>query len=276
MDGQKVLKYALNLADLMRKASVLLGEASRQTETFLAPAQAPTRPEDDHFDSDSLYTIGLDDTGIMAIIIELSQDRSNFKVWTPYDEGYVDALKHSVPKAAREFDWDERCWRVDVEWFGNVQHLLLEHFPHVDRRYTDRAVRMLEAIAEQDREDDERARREHEASRQRVHDRRAQHAYNQYRETAQRTRDRADRDYERARRRTHSSYTSDPDEWQETDGEDPYKILGVQHDAPDEVVRAAHKAQARKHHTDLGGDRDTMARINAAFEAIGRARGWKS
>jgi hypothetical protein len=276
MDGQKVLKYALNLADLMRKASVLLGEASQQTETFLAPAAVPQRSDEDHTDHENLYAIGLDDTGIMAIIIELSQDRSNFKIWTPYDEAFLEALKRSVPKGAREFDWDERCWRVDIEWFGNAQHLLLEHFPHVDRRYTDRAVRMLEAIAEQDREEEEQARREQEARSQRVHDRRAEHAYHQYQRTARKARERADRDYERARKRTHSSYTGDPDQWEETNGEDPYKILGVQHDAPDEVIKAAHKAQARKHHTDHGGDRDTMARINAAFEAIGRARGWKA
>lgn len=276
MDGQKVLKYALNLADLMRKASVLLGEASRHTETLLAPTAAAQHSEEDHSEYDSLYTIGLDDTGIMAIIIELSQDRTNFKIWTPYEETYVDALKRSIPKAAREFDWDERCWRVDVEWFGNVQHLLLEHFPNVDRRYTDRAVRMLEAIAEQDHEEEQRAQYEHQARRQQAHDRRAQDAYDTYRETARKAREQADAAYDRARRRTHSSYSGDPDEWEETNGEDPYKILGVLPDAPDEVVRAAHKAQARKHHTDLGGDRATMARINAAFEAIGRARGWKA
>ena len=276
MDGQKVLKYALNLADLMRKASVLFGEAAKQRETLVTPNAPPQIHDDDHIDYDSLHSIGLDDTGIMAIIIELSQDRTNFKIWTPYDEDFVADLKRHVPKGAREFDWDERCWRVDLEWFGNAQHLILEHYPDVDRRYTDRAVRMLEAMAEQAREDEERERWSQTARTQHEHDARARSAYERYQETARRTNEQARQEYEQARRRTHSSYSNTSSEWDDPHSEDPYKVLGVQPDAPDEVIKAAHKAQARKHHTDLGGNRDDMARINAAFEEIGRARGWKA
>lgn len=51
---------------------------------------------------------------------------------------------------------------------------------------------------------------------------------------------------------------------------DPYKALGVTPDAPEEVIKAAHRALARKHHRDATGEADDakMKRVNAAFEKI--------
>jgi hypothetical protein len=276
MDGQKVLQYALNLADLMRKASLLLGETAQQHEHLVAPTRGGKGHDDDRIDPSSLQAIGLDDTSIMSIIIELSQDRTNFKIWTPYDESFNSDLKRHVPKGARKFDWDEKCWRVDVEWFGNVQHLILEHYPNIDRKYTNRAVRMLEAIIDQQQEEEEQARYAEYAKHQSKHEARARAAYDRYRDTARRAQASANDEYDRARRRTEQSYDKTWDDWDEApDGDDPYKVLGVQPDAPDEVIKAAHKAQARKHHTDVGGDGVMMAKINAAYESIGRQRGWK-
>lgn len=48
----------------------------------------------------------------------------------------------------------------------------------------------------------------------------------------------------------------------------PHEILGVAPGAPLEVVRAAHKALALKHHPDRGGNPARMAEINAAAEVI--------
>ena len=51
---------------------------------------------------------------------------------------------------------------------------------------------------------------------------------------------------------------------------DPFKTLGVDPDAPEEVIKAAHKALARKHHRDATGaaDDEEMKRVNDAFEKI--------
>jgi curved DNA-binding protein CbpA len=53
---------------------------------------------------------------------------------------------------------------------------------------------------------------------------------------------------------------------------DHYELLGVSRDAPDEVVRAAYKALAAKHHPDRNpGDRRaerTLKQLNAAFEVL--------
>lgn len=53
----------------------------------------------------------------------------------------------------------------------------------------------------------------------------------------------------------------------------PFATLYVNDTAPDCVIQAAHKALARMHHPDVGGDRDAMAAVNAAFEEIKKQRG---
>lgn len=50
---------------------------------------------------------------------------------------------------------------------------------------------------------------------------------------------------------------------------DLYNILQVQRCAEPEVVRAAHRALARKHHPDFGGDAKRMASINRAWAILG-------
>lgn len=55
----------------------------------------------------------------------------------------------------------------------------------------------------------------------------------------------------------------------------PYSVLYVVDVAPDCVILAAHKALARMHHPDVGGDRDAMAAVNAALDEIKKMRGMK-
>jgi curved DNA-binding protein CbpA len=53
---------------------------------------------------------------------------------------------------------------------------------------------------------------------------------------------------------------------------DPYKILQVDREAEDEVIKAAYRRLARKYHPDLAESADAAARmagINAAWELIG-------
>jgi hypothetical protein len=49
---------------------------------------------------------------------------------------------------------------------------------------------------------------------------------------------------------------------------DPYVMLHLLPSAPPEVVKAAYKALAMKHHPDHGGATETMQRINAAYRAL--------
>jgi curved DNA-binding protein CbpA len=51
---------------------------------------------------------------------------------------------------------------------------------------------------------------------------------------------------------------------------DPYAVLGVDHDADDATIAAAHRDLARRFHPDIAGDAATrrMMVINAAFDRI--------
>lgn len=50
--------------------------------------------------------------------------------------------------------------------------------------------------------------------------------------------------------------------------EQPFQVLGVKADATREDVKRAHSRLAMEHHPDRGGDPGTMARINAARDAM--------
>lgn len=56
---------------------------------------------------------------------------------------------------------------------------------------------------------------------------------------------------------------------------DPYEVLGVRPDAPEEIVEAAWKAAAKKAHPDHGGTNEAAAEINGAIERIRAERGAK-
>lgn len=52
-----------------------------------------------------------------------------------------------------------------------------------------------------------------------------------------------------------------------------WRVLGVAHDAPLEVIKEAYRTAARKAHPDAGGSSDTMARVNAAWDQARKAFG---
>lgn len=61
-------------------------------------------------------------------------------------------------------------------------------------------------------------------------------------------------------------------------GENPYKVLGVDPDAEETVVKAAYKAKARLYHPDppgAGHSNKKMAEINQAYDRILKERNWK-
>jgi curved DNA-binding protein CbpA len=52
---------------------------------------------------------------------------------------------------------------------------------------------------------------------------------------------------------------------------DLYEVLQVRRGAEPEVIRAAYRALARKHHPDFGGSAERMAAINEAWAILGDA-----
>ena len=50
---------------------------------------------------------------------------------------------------------------------------------------------------------------------------------------------------------------------------DPYKILGVGHDADRHTIQVAYRRLARRHHPDFGGDQELMAVVNEAWAILG-------
>jgi len=58
-------------------------------------------------------------------------------------------------------------------------------------------------------------------------------------------------------------------------GLDPFEILGIKSDATKDEVKQAFRKKAWDAHPDRGGSNEEMMKVNAAFEAISRVRGWK-
>jgi hypothetical protein len=277
MDKSDLFKHALNIADFMQAVSSYLtqGQWDEETEVRKRFAETPDQfhnRHDEFGDPIELGDIGLDDMSLQRIVIELSQDRRNFKVWTPFNEEFIASLKSDIPKHSRSWDPDERCWRVDCYWFGNLQDLLPEHFEGLERYYTQRAIRMIEQLA---REDDEEERLERERKQ-----RRKQKKKKKPKAKAKKRQRRTSKAKEKYRNWQDAPPDEEEDgfDWDpEPSGPDPYTVLGVKRDAPDEVIKAAHKVLARKYHTDAtGGDGDDskMKEINAAFEQIKEMRKW--
>jgi hypothetical protein len=246
MDKTELIRHAINIARLMQSVSDFVSQEfeqppnlrRRETEEFVnyGKYEQPTQLSD----------IGLDDIKMAKIVIELSQDRSEFKIWTPFNQDFVDAIKEKLPKHARRWDANDRCWRVDCYWFGNVQDLLPRYYPDMERNYTHRAYEMCLQLAE----DDEAEAEMHEKEKKKTRKKKAT--------KKQSTKKKTRKKKEPAPRKEQS----------------PYDVLNVREDAPDEVVKAAHRVLARLNHTDLGGDENKMKKINEAFERIKAERGW--
>lgn len=255
MDKSELLRHALNISRLMQSLSDFviqetepppnLRTKNHQAEEFVnyGKYEEPIR----------LADIGLDDMHMAKIVIELSQNRDEFKIWTPFDQDFVDSIKEKIPKHARWWDPDERCWRVDCYWFGNAQELLPKYFYGIERHYTSRAYAMCEQLA---REDDAQTELNREARRK------------QKQKTRNKNKSAKSKSKNQTKRQTRKPKTKQKIEYS------PYDVLNVKENAPDDVVKAAHRVMARLNHSDLGGDENKMKKINEAFEQIKLERGW--
>ena len=54
----------------------------------------------------------------------------------------------------------------------------------------------------------------------------------------------------------------------------PYRVMGVDPNAEQPIVKAAYRAAAMLYHPDRGNDGTKMAKINAAYDRICAERGW--
>jgi hypothetical protein len=269
MDNTNLIRHAINTARLFRAVGDFVNQGEWQDEQAMPPRQYKNaddlhRHHDEFGDTIKLEDIGLDDMSLSRVVIELSQSRKHFKIWAPYNDEFRISLKDNIPKRSRRWDPDENCWRVDCYWFGNAQELIQEHFPQLERYYTERAIRMCEKLAA---EDDEEPIESPPPPPPRPKKKRKKKSQSKA----------------KARhKKKEAPPNDDPYEYwtksQPTPNDnDPYDVLGINPNAPDEVVKAAHKALARKFHTDAtgrsGDDRD-MKKVNAAFEKIKEIRRW--
>lgn len=54
----------------------------------------------------------------------------------------------------------------------------------------------------------------------------------------------------------------------------PFSPLYLTQDVPEDVAKVVYRHLAAKHHPDKGGDPEAMKRVNIAWEAVKRVRGW--
>lgn len=267
MNRHELFRHGVNIAKFMETMAKAFEDVTQAQTTQTQQGS----PEDEEFVNYGKYghpinlaDIGLDDMNVNRVVVELSTDRSQFKIWAPYDESFVDEIKQEIPKGSRGWDPDEKCWRIDSYWIGNAQDIAHRHYPHLAFYYTNRATLMCEEI---DRQIEEELRRE-EIKKQQHEKQKRRHKKNNSSSTGQQKKKKK----RKTREEQHSHAPEQHDEIHQA-----YSMLALQPDAPDEVVKAAHKALSRKHHPDLeGGSTVMMKKINEAFETIKEHRGWNN
>jgi DnaJ-class molecular chaperone len=57
--------------------------------------------------------------------------------------------------------------------------------------------------------------------------------------------------------------------------ESPFTVLGLKQDCTEEEFKAAYKKRAKETHPDMGGTAEEFRKVQAAYEAIKRFKGWK-
>ena len=275
MDKSDLFRHAVNIADFFRVVEKFVNQGAWDAEQGiptrpLTPDEFHRRHDEfgDPLDPLDLADLGLDDMSLSRVVIELSQTRDHFKVWTPFQQQFVTALKSSIPTRSRRWDEDERCWRIDCYWFGNAQDLFPQYFPDLERFYTERAIKMCEQLAQEGLEEEDTAPKKKRAKTKAKAKAKAK--------TKAKAKYKNNKEDTSSHKRVFWEDEEDEEDDFNSPGEDPYEVLGVSKKAPDEVIKAAHKALARKYHTDstgIGDDTD-MKRVNAAFEKIKEIRKW--
>ena len=210
-----------------------------------------------------------------------------YDVWFAYNEDVIDALKQDIPSSARKWNPEEKLWRIDASWWATAQQILNDYgieledesmnpygspndspySAYQNRSNTGQAGTGTESLHEMERRQWERDRK----------------AWQQDRDGWQRARENFENSQaqwitERGelRRRIQQLEEAKLKEELRQDQRrgrgahvDPaWAVLHVEPGAPFEVVSAAYRALAARHHPDHGGDVERMKRINLAFERI--------
>jgi len=278
MDKSDIFRHAVNIADFFKVVGEFVTQGSWPEEQDTPSRRYRSidefhRNHDEFGDPVDLGDLGLDDMSLSRVVVELSQTREHFKIWTPFNEDFRIAIKECIPPHGRRWDPDERCWRVDCYWFGNAQELLPKHFPTLERYYTSRAIKMCERLASGD-EDEQVSRKKSKTRREK---KKVPPKNNKKSEATCTDNGSSKKPPPNSSKSHHGRDSANEDRHHSED--DPYEILGVSRKAPEEVIKAAHKALARKYHTDAtgkAGDDKDMKRVNAAFERIKEMRKWNT
>lgn len=165
----------------------------------------------------------------------LSRSFGKILVETPYDADFVEAIKVAIPKSHRVYD--RGLWTIDVQYYSCAV-ILMQHF--WGSKYIDAVGGVAEPQTQAWRE-----------------------PWNVWRNSK-------DRQF----RREQKTHKADSSTWSILGGGAPtsaFLTLYVTGNAPKEVIKAAYRALAQMHHPDSGGDTETMARINAAYQELQKA-----
>jgi hypothetical protein len=177
----------------------------------------------------------------------LTYKPGNVEIAVPFNQIFIDQIKAAIPSQYRSWDPEYRLWKVWSPYVKQARTLVMSLFENV-----------VEVNTENFDSGPTRQRSE----------------YSSRRETG-------DEDlFERVRRQQHArqggrtwtdSEQAARDRATQRAASGDHAMLGVLPDAPLEVIDAAYRALAKKHHPDRGtGDTEKMQEINAAYARIRR------
>jgi hypothetical protein len=186
-------------------------------------------------------------------------DKTGAFIKSPYDPGFVDALKRTVPWTSRGWEPISKRWWVAKAFVEDVAELAMEYYDEVTYEDSDEVWHDEPRTTSDTRGSSYQAnyKRMYEEARAQVEDLKVRLAQ-----------------AEAAARRARSY--NPPNTWGSGgrgNGDPAYDELYVLENAPMEVVKGAYRALAMMNHPDHGGDTAKMQKINAAFDRIQKLRG---
>lgn len=205
------------------------------------------------------------------------------RLFTPYNQEFVAALKDTVIAAHRQWIGAEKCWAIQPEAADKAIRITGEFFPDLqvlDAPERDEEVEALRTeneslkiTAMQLRSEAGRFRELHQelaiAEREVTRLTNDLAKLKQYLDQAHQELEEANRAKrffqnlaEMERLRANANHHS----FSHSSG--PWAILHLANDAPPELVEAAYRALVKLHHPDRGGNADRMKAINAAMDQL--------
>jgi hypothetical protein len=173
-------------------------------------------------------------------------------IYSPYNQGFVQWLKDTVPGSERAWHKEDKCWYVADAYAGSVVSWLMAEWPNIDWGGY------------------ERGKAKRPQAQQSTGGRQQSSGQRSYEQERQRQRGNFGYWWEARDHRgntTGSGFTGAFTSMPSTH----HAKLYVTPEAPPEVIRAAYKALAMLYHPDRGGDGVKMREVNEAFESLQKA-----